>query len=55
MAPQGAASTLRRRRDRRESSFPLPGLYNVYNAVGACALCLALEIPLAQIVAGLRP
>jgi UDP-N-acetylmuramyl tripeptide synthase len=32
----------------------LPGLYNVYNAVGACALCLALEIPLAQIVSGLE-
>ncbi|MEA2195961.1 MAG: hypothetical protein QOJ25_12 [Solirubrobacteraceae bacterium] len=34
--------------------LPLPGLYNVYNAVGACALCLALEIPLAQIVSGLE-
>jgi UDP-N-acetylmuramyl tripeptide synthase len=36
-----------------EVELPLPGLYNVYNAVGACALCLALEIPLAQIVTGL--
>ncbi|HLB20957.1 MAG TPA: MurT ligase domain-containing protein [Solirubrobacteraceae bacterium] len=32
----------------------LPGLYNVYNALGAAALASALEIPLAQIVAGLE-
>jgi lipid II isoglutaminyl synthase (glutamine-hydrolysing) len=32
----------------------LPGLYNVYNALGAAALATALEIPLAQIVAGLQ-
>jgi len=32
----------------------LPGLYNVYNALGAAALATALEIPLAQIVAGLE-
>ena len=32
----------------------LPGLYNVYNAVGAAALCLALGVPLAEIVAGLE-
>jgi UDP-N-acetylmuramyl tripeptide synthase len=35
-------------------SLPLPGLYNVYNALGAAALCLDLRIPLAQIVAGLE-
>jgi lipid II isoglutaminyl synthase (glutamine-hydrolysing) len=34
--------------------LPLPGLYNVYNALGAAALCLALEAPLAVVVAGLR-
>jgi UDP-N-acetylmuramyl tripeptide synthase len=34
--------------------LPLPGLYNVYNALGASALCLALEIPLGEIVAGLE-
>ncbi len=34
-------------------SLPLPGLYNVYNALGAAALCLALEIPLERIAAGL--
>jgi lipid II isoglutaminyl synthase (glutamine-hydrolysing) len=32
----------------------LPGLYNVYNALGAAALATALEIPLAKIVAGLE-
>jgi lipid II isoglutaminyl synthase (glutamine-hydrolysing) len=34
--------------------LPLPGLYNVYNALGAAALCLALGIPLEMVVAGLR-
>jgi lipid II isoglutaminyl synthase (glutamine-hydrolysing) len=33
--------------------LPLPGLYNVYNALGAAALAVALEIPLAAIVDGL--
>ena len=32
----------------------LPGLYNVYNALAAAALATALEIPLAQIAAGLQ-
>jgi UDP-N-acetylmuramyl tripeptide synthase len=32
----------------------LPGLYNVYNALAAAALAVALEIPLADIVAGLQ-
>jgi UDP-N-acetylmuramyl tripeptide synthase len=34
--------------------LPLPGLYNVYNALGAAALCLALGIGLDTVVAGLR-
>jgi lipid II isoglutaminyl synthase (glutamine-hydrolysing) len=34
--------------------LPLPGLYNVYNALGATALCLALGVPLADVVAGLQ-
>jgi lipid II isoglutaminyl synthase (glutamine-hydrolysing) len=33
--------------------LPLPGLYNVYNALGAAALCLSLEVPLELVVAGL--
>ncbi len=32
----------------------LPGLYNVYNAVAAAALAIALDVPLAEIVAGLE-
>ena len=34
-------------------ALPLPGLYNVYNALGAAALTSALGAPLADIVAGL--
>ena len=34
--------------------LPLPGLYNVYNALGAAALCLSLGAPLAAVVAGLE-
>ncbi|HEV3055817.1 MAG TPA: Mur ligase family protein [Solirubrobacteraceae bacterium] len=34
--------------------LPLPGLYNVYNALGAAALCLSLGVPLEQIADGLK-
>ncbi len=34
--------------------LPLPGLYNVYNALAAAALCLALEVSLGDVVAGLE-
>jgi lipid II isoglutaminyl synthase (glutamine-hydrolysing) len=37
-----------------EVELGLPGLYNVYNALAAAALATALEIPLGDIVAGLR-
>jgi UDP-N-acetylmuramyl tripeptide synthase len=37
-----------------EVALPLPGLYNVYNALGAAALGVALDIPLGEIVAGLE-
>jgi UDP-N-acetylmuramyl tripeptide synthase len=33
--------------------LPLPGLYNVYNALGAATLCLGLGVPLEAIAAGL--
>jgi len=33
--------------------LPLPGLYNVYNALGAVALCHALGVPDAELVSGL--
>jgi len=35
-------------------ALPLPGLYNVYNALGAAALTSTLGAPLADIVAGLE-
>jgi UDP-N-acetylmuramyl tripeptide synthase len=34
--------------------LPLPGLYNVYNALAAAALCLSLGVPLEQIAGGLE-
>jgi len=34
--------------------LPLPGLYNVYNALAAASLGLALGVPLAEVVAGLE-
>jgi lipid II isoglutaminyl synthase (glutamine-hydrolysing) len=34
--------------------LPLPGLYNVYNALGAAALCLAQQVSLEQVVEGLQ-
>jgi lipid II isoglutaminyl synthase (glutamine-hydrolysing) len=37
-----------------EVKLALPGLYNVYNALAAAALAVALEVPLADIVAGLE-
>jgi UDP-N-acetylmuramyl tripeptide synthase len=33
--------------------LPLPGLYNVYNALGAATLCLRLGVALEHVVAGL--
>ncbi len=34
--------------------LPLPGLYNVYNALGAASLCLALGVGLDSVVGGLQ-
>jgi UDP-N-acetylmuramyl tripeptide synthase len=48
-----ATFALRVGTDHATVSLPLPGLYNVYNALGAAALCHALGVPLEQIVAGL--
>jgi lipid II isoglutaminyl synthase (glutamine-hydrolysing) len=50
---RSAAFTLAHAGEEHRVELPLPGLYNVYNALGAAALCLALEIPLAQVAAGL--
>ena len=38
---------------RARVELPLPGLYNVYNALGAAALCLELAVPLGTVVSGL--
>ncbi|HEX7300570.1 MAG TPA: MurT ligase domain-containing protein, partial [Solirubrobacteraceae bacterium] len=38
----------------REIALPLPGLYNVYNALGAASLALALGATLDQVAEGLR-
>jgi UDP-N-acetylmuramyl tripeptide synthase len=50
---RSAAFTLRAGGETHRIELPLPGLYNVYNALGAAALCLALDVPLPAIVAGL--
>ena len=51
---RGAGFTLRAGGEERHVELPLPGLYNVYNALGAAALCLALDVSLDQVVAGLE-
>ena len=50
---RSAAFTLSTPEGERRIELPLPGLYNVYNALGAAALCLRLGVPLGQIAAGL--
>ncbi len=47
---RSAAFTLQGRR----VNLPLPGLYNVYNALGAAALTLSLGVTLDDVVAGLE-
>jgi UDP-N-acetylmuramyl tripeptide synthase len=51
---RSAAFTLDAAGERRRVELPLPGLYNVYNALGAAALCLALDVPLDAVVSGLE-
>jgi UDP-N-acetylmuramyl tripeptide synthase len=48
-----AAFTLHAGLEERRIELPLPGLYNVYNALGAAALCLALDVGLDDVAAGL--
>jgi lipid II isoglutaminyl synthase (glutamine-hydrolysing) len=50
---RGAGFTLRAAAGERRVELPLPGLYNVYNALGAAALCFALGIGLDAVAAGL--
>jgi UDP-N-acetylmuramyl tripeptide synthase len=51
---RAAAFTLRSTGGEARVELPLPGLYNVYNALGAAALCLRLGAPLDAVVAGLH-
>jgi len=48
-----AAFTLHAAGEARRVQLPLPGLYNVYNALGAAALTLSLGVPLDDVTAGL--
>jgi UDP-N-acetylmuramyl tripeptide synthase len=50
---RAAAFTLRTPAGSRRVELPLPGLYNVYNALGAAALCLSLGTSLDQVATGL--
>jgi UDP-N-acetylmuramyl tripeptide synthase len=49
-----ARFTLRTPAGEAKVALPLPGLYNVYNALAAAALTYALGVPLDRIVAGLQ-
>jgi UDP-N-acetylmuramyl tripeptide synthase len=51
---RGARVTLRLPAATVEVALPLPGLYNVYNALGAAALTTALGATPAEVVAGLE-
>jgi UDP-N-acetylmuramyl tripeptide synthase len=50
---RGARFTLRTPAGERHVALPLPGLYNVYNALGAAALGMALGADLDDVAAGL--
>ena len=52
--PQRPLHAAHARRRRAPSRCRCPGLYNVYNALGAAALALALGAPLDDVVAGLQ-
>ena len=51
---RGARFTLRTPAGERAIELPLPGLYNVYNALGAAALALTLGAGLDDVAAGLQ-
>jgi UDP-N-acetylmuramyl tripeptide synthase len=51
---RAARFTLRTPAGEAELRLALPGLYNVYNALGAAALATALAVPLESILAGLQ-
>jgi UDP-N-acetylmuramyl tripeptide synthase len=51
---RGASFELRAPGSSVPVSLPLPGLYNVYNALAAAALCVALGLSLETVAAGLE-
>jgi UDP-N-acetylmuramyl tripeptide synthase len=51
---RSAAFQLRTPLGEADVNLPLPGLYNVYNALAAAALCLELGVGLEAVVAGLE-
>ncbi len=51
---RGAAFTLRTQTGSAPIRLPLPGLYNVYNALAAASLCLSLGMSLEQVADGLQ-
>ena len=51
---RGARFTLRTPEGSIPVELPLPGLYNVYNALAAAALCRSIDVPLDRIAGGLR-
>jgi lipid II isoglutaminyl synthase (glutamine-hydrolysing) len=51
---RGARFTLHTPAGEKEIALPLPGLYNVYNALGAAALALALGATLEHVADGLQ-
>jgi lipid II isoglutaminyl synthase (glutamine-hydrolysing) len=53
-ATRSASFTLRTPDGSAEAKIPLPGLYNVYNALAAAALCLRLGVSLTDVVGGLE-
>jgi UDP-N-acetylmuramyl tripeptide synthase len=52
--PEGVGFDLESRDEHARVQLSVPGLYNVYNAVAAAALCLTLDVPFGEVVAGLQ-
>jgi lipid II isoglutaminyl synthase (glutamine-hydrolysing) len=52
--PEGVAFSLEAREGFGRVQLAVPGLYNVYNAVAAAALCLTLGVAFDEVVAGLQ-
>jgi UDP-N-acetylmuramyl tripeptide synthase len=50
---RGASFRIRTPTESLAVKLPLPGLYNVYNALGAAALCFELDSPPSTVAAGL--